>query len=161
MSDETEKKKGPIGRFLALPPDSTPKTIFVAVTLCLVASMAVSATAVALRPTQEFNKRLDKQSNILQVAGVYEPGINIAEAFTAFEPQVLELATGKFTDQFDASTFDDQASADDTATSVELTDDPALIGRQSKFVTVYLLKNEDGSLDKVILPIHGYGLWST
>ena len=25
----------------------------------------------------------------------------------------------------------------------------------------YLLKKEDGSLDKIILPIHGYGLWST
>jgi Na+-transporting NADH:ubiquinone oxidoreductase subunit C len=42
-----------------------------------------------------------------------------------------------------------------------LTDDPASIGRQSKYVTVYLLRNDDGSLDKVILPIHGYGLWST
>ena len=42
-----------------------------------------------------------------------------------------------------------------------LTDDPASIGRRSNYVTIYLLKNNDGTIDKLILPIHGYGLWST
>lgn len=153
--------KGFIRRFLDLPADSVPKTVFVAVALCLVASMVVSAAAVALRPIQEVNKLRDKQINILQVAGRYDPSVDITEAFAEFEPHVLELATGKFSDTFDAATFDDRAAADDPATSIALTDDPASIGRQAKFVTVYLLRNEDGSLDKVILPIHGYGLWST
>lgn len=160
MSDQTQDKKGPIGRFLALPTDSVAKTIFVAVALCLVASMVVSAAAVALRPLQEVNKLKDKQVNILQVAGLYEPGTDVADAFNVFEPHVLDLANGQFTTEFDAATFDDRAAASDPATSVALKDDPAGIGRQGKYVTVYLLRNE-GALDKVILPIHGYGLWST
>lgn len=164
MSDDDlnqTEPKGFIGRFLALSPDSVPKTIFIAVAVCLVASMIVSAAAVALRPLQEVNALKDKQINILQVAGIYDPNTNVQEAFSAFEPRVLELATGKFTDQFDATSFDDRAAADDPATSVALDNDPAGIGRQSKFVTVYLLRNTDGSIDKVILPLHGYGLWST
>lgn len=161
MSEAPEEKKGMIRRFLDLPADSVPKTIFVAVCLCLVASMIVSATAVSLRPLQTVNKLKDKQINILQVAGLYEPGADVTEAFGAFEPQVLEIATGTFTDKFDAASFDDRAAADDPATSIALTDDPAGIGRQAKYVTVYLLRNDDGSLNKVILPIHGYGLWST
>lgn len=161
MPEPDDKPKGLIGRFLALPTDSVPKTVFVAVSLCLVASMFVSAAAVSLRPTQEINKLKDKQVNILQVAGVYEPGVDVLEAFGAFEPQVLEIATGEFTDQFDATTFDDRAAADDPALSVALDDDPASIGRQAKYVTVYLLRDEAGEIDKVILPIHGYGLWST
>ncbi len=160
MSD-TATPKGPIGRFLALPPDSVPKTIFVAVTLCLFASMIVSAAAVSLRPVQEANKLKDKQINILQVAGLYEPGVDITDAFGAFEPQVLELATGTFTDQFDAATFDDRAASTDPELSTALDNDPAGIGRQSNFVTVYLLRDDAGDLDKVIMPIHGYGLWST
>ncbi|GAA0775516.1 Na(+)-translocating NADH-quinone reductase subunit C [Roseibium denhamense] len=156
-----EAKKGFVRRFLDLPPDSVPKTVFVAVSLCLVASMIVSAAAVSLRPLQEVNRLKDKQVNILQVAGRYEPGIDVTEAFATFEPHVLELATGEFTDQFDPATFDDLAAASDPATSIALEDDPASIGRQSKFVTVYLLRKDDGSLDKVILPLHGYGLWST
>ncbi|HBQ37047.1 MAG TPA: Na(+)-translocating NADH-quinone reductase subunit C [Rhodobacteraceae bacterium] len=161
MSEQVSKQ-GPIARFLAQPPDSVSKTIFVAVSLCLVASMIVSATAVALRPIQEANKLRDKQVNILQVAGLYEPGIDITETFMkSFEPQVLELATGEFTDKFDASTFDDKAASDDPELSTVLVDDPASIGTQSRFVTVYLLRDAAGKVDKVILPIYGYGLWST
>ena len=63
--DLTTQPKGAIGRFLALPADSIPKTVFVAVSLCLVASMIVSAAAVALRPLQEVNALQDKQINIL------------------------------------------------------------------------------------------------
>ncbi|MEL6171550.1 MAG: Na(+)-translocating NADH-quinone reductase subunit C, partial [Pseudomonadota bacterium] len=137
------------------------KTVFVAVSLCLVASMVVSAFAVSLRPIQEVNKLKDKQVNILQVAGVYEPGGDVAEAFAAFEPHVLELARGAFAPEFDATTFDDLAAADDPNLSRALADDPAAIGRQSKYVTIYLLRDEGGAIDKVILPLHGYGLWST
>ncbi len=155
------RNQGLIARFLAAPPDSVGKTIFVAVAVCLVASMIVSSAAVALRPVQEVNKLKDKQMNILQVAGLFEPGQNVAEAFKAFEPQVLELATGRFTDQFDAATFDDKAAASEPDLSRALTDDPAGIGRQALYRTVYLLRDEAGGIDKVILPIHGYGLWST
>lgn len=158
---EDQKPKSALRRFLDLPPDSVPKTVFTAVTLCLVASMIVSATAVALRPIQEINALKDKQINILQVAGIYDPAEDVTAAFGAFEPQVLELASGTFTDKFDPATFDDRAAADDPATSVALSEDPAGIGRQAQYVTVYLLRDAAGEIDKVILPIHGYGLWST
>jgi len=161
MPQPDTKPKGPIGRFLALPTDSVPKTIFVAVSLCLVASMAVSAMAVSLRPIQDVNKLKDKQRNILQVAGVFDPEEDIVEAFAAFEPHVLEVETGTFSDAYDPLTFDDRAAADDPALSTALTNDPASIGRRADFVTVYLLRDEAGDIDKVILPVHGYGLWST
>jgi len=163
MSDDKPDTapKGAIGRFMALPTDSVAKTMFVAISLCLLASMIVSSAAVALRPIQEVNALRDKQINILQVAGVYDPDVSIAEAFAAFEPHVLELDTGMFTDAFDPATFDDRAAADNPETSVELDVDPAGIGRKAQFVTIYLLRDDAGEIDKVILPIHGYGLWST
>lgn len=162
MSDTNNQPQGLLARFKALPTDSVPKTIFIAVTLCLFASMIVSATAVALRPVQEVNKLIDKQANILKVAGLYEDGIDVAEAFGQFEPHVVELASGEFVDdRFDPATFDDRAAASDPELSVALTNDPAGIGRQSRYSTIYLLRKADGSLDKVILPIKGYGLWST
>ena len=163
MSDTQtpEAPKGAIARFLAASPDSVGKTIFVAVVICLVASMIVSTAAVSLRPVQEANKLRDKQLNVLQVAGVYEPGMDVAAAFADFEPQVLELATGEFSDAFDPASFDDAAAAADPALSVALDNDPAGIGRQAKYRTVYLLKDATGAVDKVILPIRGYGLWST
>jgi len=161
LEPQNGSEKGAIARFLALPSDSVPKTLFVAVAVCLVASMIVSSAAVALRPAQAVNALKDKQINILQVAGIYDPEVDVLEAFAAFEPYVLELATGEFTDAFDPATFDDRAAAQDPATSRALENDPAGIGRQADFVTVYLLRDDAGEIDKVILPIHGYGLWST
>ena len=164
MADHDQTPTEPQGifrRFLALPTDSVPKTLFVAVSLCLVASMIVSAAAVALRPMQEVNALKDKQINILQVAGIYDPSKDVVESFAAFEPHVLELKTGEFTDKFDAASFDDRAAAADPATSEALAEDPAGIGRQGNYVTVYLLRGSNGEIDKLILPVHGYGLWST
>lgn len=164
MSDlpQDDGPRGPIARFLAMPPDSTPKTFAVAVGVCLVASMLVSFAAVTLRPIQDSNRLVDKRRNILQVAGVFEPGMDVNAAFTEmFEPRVVELDTGTFSDRFDPATFDDAAASDDPELSTELADDPAGIGRRADFRTVYLLRDEAGDLDKIVLPVHGYGLWST
>ncbi len=165
MHDETSQAETPQGawaRFKALPVDSTPKTIFVAVVLCLFCSMVVAAAAVSLRPVQDANKLRDKRINILQVAGLYEDGMDVNQTFTeAFVPKVVDLDTGEYTDKIDPATYDERAAAQDPSMSEALTDDPAGIGRRATYEVVYLMENEDGSLNKVILPIHGYGLWST
>jgi Na+-transporting NADH:ubiquinone oxidoreductase subunit C len=108
-----------------------------------------------------YNKALDKKVNILQVAGLYDEGVDVGAVFASFEPRIVDMRTGKFTDAVDIATFDERAAAKDPSMSTELVDDPASIGRKPNFTTVYLLKNTDGSLDKIILPIYGYGLWST
>ena len=144
-----------------MPVDGIVKTVIVATTLCFVCSMVVSFAAVNLKSIQEVNKAIDKQKNILQVAGVYYEGIDVNKTFSSFQPLVVDLNSGKFTDKFDPSIFDDKKAAQDPLLSVSLENDPASIGRRTNYATIYLLKKDDGSLDKVILPIHGYGLWST
>ena len=148
-------------KFKNMPVDGIIKTVIVATALCFVCSMVVSFAAVNLKSIQEVNKAIDKQKNILQVAGVYHEGIDVNKTFSSFQPLVVDLNSGKFTDKFDPSIFDDKKAAQDPLLSVSLENDPASIGRRTNYATIYLLKKDDGSLDKVILPIHGYGLWST
>ena len=157
----SEKKDNIFSKFKQLPIDSIPKTILVAITLCLFCSMIVSLAAVKLKSIQQENQIRDKQKNILQVAGLYFEGVNVEETFVSFEPRVVDIESGLFTDKFNPRTFNDLKAASDPLLSVALKDDPASIGRRSNYVTVYLLKNNDGTIDKLILPIHGYGLWST
>ncbi|MDC0400419.1 Na(+)-translocating NADH-quinone reductase subunit C, partial [Alphaproteobacteria bacterium] len=121
------------GRLIALPVDSTPKTILVAVTLCLFCSMIVAFAAVNLRPIQMYNKALDKKVNILQVAGLYDEGVDVGAVFASFEPRIVDMRTGKFTDAVDIATFDERAAAKDLSMSTELVDDPASIGRKPNF----------------------------
>ncbi len=147
----------------AAPAETPVRTIIVAVALSLIASIAVSAAAVMLKPTQELNKSLAKKKIILQVAGIYEDGVDIEQAFTSkIEPRLVDLATGQYSDAADAVTYDQRKAAKDPAQSMKLpvADDIASIKRQAKLASVYLVKEGD-ELKKMILPVHGYGLWST
>ena len=155
------KKEGIFKSFKNLPIDSIPKTVLVAVVLCLFCSMVVSFSAVNLKSFQLANKVRDKQKNILQVAGLYYEGINVEQSFASFEPMVVDINEGLYSDKFNPQDFDDLSAANDPMLSEALIDDPASIGRRTNYATVYLLKNKDESVDKIILPIHGYGLWST
>jgi Na+-transporting NADH:ubiquinone oxidoreductase subunit C len=144
--------------------DSFVRTVGVALAVCLVASVIVSFTAVQL---QETNKLLDKQSNILAVAGFDlsgKSGSEIAELFVdSIETRIVNIGTGSFSDEKDAATYDQRQAAKDPAQNVELstTEDTAKIKRRAKFASTYIVKAEDGSVKYYILPVHGYGLWST
>ncbi|OQW99775.1 MAG: Na(+)-translocating NADH-quinone reductase subunit C [Thiothrix lacustris] len=152
-----------VRQFLDMPNDSKQKTFIVALLLCLVCSVAVSAAAVALKPVQEANKLLDKKRNILQIAGLEQPGKSVEEAFQQVEAKVVDLQTGDYVAGVNADTFDARAASVDPKQNVVLTkeQDIASIKRRAKYATVYLVKDAQGKVEKLILPIHGYGLWST
>lgn len=145
--------------------DSIQKTLIVVVSLCLVCSLVVSIAAVGLKPLQIENKALDKQRNILEAAGLLEDaGKDIKGAFAQYiEARVVDLASGEYVNDIDALKYDQRKASKDPKLSVKL--DPAVdyasIKRVAKNVVVYLAKNAEGEVESIILPVHGYGLWST
>ena len=149
--------------YLAMPNDSPRKIIGVAVVLCLVCSVLVSGAAIGLRPLQDANKQLEIKRNILQVAGLMQPGGNVNELFKQVDPRAVDLRTGGFTDAVDPIVYNQRLAARDPAMSDELpiTEDIAGIKRKAHYATVYLVKDAEGKVSSVILPLHGYGLWST
>lgn len=148
--------------------DSIKKTVIVALSLCLVCSVFVAAAAVGLKPIQNANKDLDRKRNILSAAGLLEEGKSVDEIFENVEARIVNLQTGKFaTDEemqaagITAGSFNQQAAAKDPALSIDLRgNDPAGIKRRSNFSEVYLVRTGE-DIDRIILPVHGYGLWST
>ena len=158
-----EKIMGGVKAFLAMPNDSPRKIIGVAVVVCLACSIVVSATAIGLRPLQEANKRAEIRRNILQVSGLMTPGADIEELFKQIEPRVVDLRSGKFTDAVDPSSYDQRAALRDPSLSdaLPIEQDIASIRRRAHYATVYLVKDDAGGIKSVILPVRGYGLWST
>jgi Na+-transporting NADH:ubiquinone oxidoreductase subunit C len=137
------------------------KTIIVVLAVCLVCSIIVAGAAVGLRPQQIKNKEIDKQSNILAVAGL-ETDKTIAEIFSSnIETKLVDLNSGEFA-TYDAN-YDQRKAAKDPATSIALSADVnvAKIGRRANLATVYLVSDDNGQLQRIILPVHGAGLWST
>lgn len=142
--------------------DSIKKTLLVAFILCIVCSVVVSTAAVMLRPAQQLNKELDRKANILAAAGLLEEGVPVAQQFERVTTRAVSLETGRFTDTVDVDSYDQRKAGKDPALSENLSEeqDIAKIGRRENIALVYLVER-DGKLDKVILPIRGYGLWST
>ena len=146
--------------------ESTARTLTVALLVCLVCSVFVAGAAIALKPTQVENRVLDKQRSILAIAGLGEPGMSATQIKRLFGERivakVVDLETGKFTDARDPQTFDPLKAAKDPKQSKVLpgSQDLAGIKRQERYTTVYMVE-KDGELDTLILPVRGYGLWST
>lgn len=146
--------------------ESTQKTFVVAFLLCLVCSIIVSTAAVMLKPAQVANKAKDFKINILKAGGLYGQGVadgkSIDEMFANVTPKLVNLETGEYTDAVDIDTYDQRKASKDPALSNDLSSeqDLANISRQVKYSKVYLI-NEGEEIKKIILPVSGYGLWST
>ncbi|MDD4905399.1 MAG: Na(+)-translocating NADH-quinone reductase subunit C [Methylobacter tundripaludum] len=150
-------------KVLALGNDSLEKTIAIAVALCLVCAVLVSFSAVALKSLQVHNKELDMKKNILDVAGLLQEGSDIDSAFAEkIEAKIVNLETGDYVEDMNAAEYDQRKAAKDPALSVAIPKDKdiAHIRVKAKFAKVFLVK-ESGAIKSIILPVNGYGLWST
>ena len=154
--------------------DSTPGTILIATILCVVCSLAVSAAAVALKPYQVENVRLDQKKNILDAAGIPtdefgKPASELSSAeidnlYKWVEEEMVDLDTGDYDTEFDKSTFNLEEQASNVSTSEPIVGEPYDNGedRRPKSMKVFLVRHEgEGPIQQVVLPIYGKGLWGT
>jgi Na+-transporting NADH:ubiquinone oxidoreductase subunit C len=142
----------------------------VALVLSIVFSVVVSTAAVMLRPAQIQNQNLDIKSNILAAAGMLQSGASadeIESTFERFDVRLVDLDTGEFVEPSavgveDPMKYDMYRAASDPAmsTNIPSSEDKAGIKRRPNVAKVYTL-SENGEMVRVVLPVHGYGLWST
>lgn len=141
-------------------------TLGFAVAVCLVCSVLVTSTAVSLEEKQETNATLDRHKNVLVAAGLMEEdeGLSaqeVEERFQSFEAAVVDLTTGEEVEGVDPETLDQRKLAKEPENSTAMERNPAQIKRRADRAVVYKLMGEDGTLEKLVLPVRGKGLWST
>jgi Na+-transporting NADH:ubiquinone oxidoreductase subunit C len=166
--------------------ESLSNTLIVAISVCVICSILVAASAVGLRTRQSANARLFKNTTILKVAGFSKEEIKSAggvdKLFEArLKPTMINLETGRadeegFLNDFQGkfktiteaySNYDSARHASDkplqysdTFSELASAEDPAQIGAREKYAIVYRLVDESGNTQKFIFPIRGKGLWS-
>ena len=141
--------------------NSIKKILTVAFALCIVCSIIVSTAAVALRSKQEFNQELDRKTNILNVAQLYEPGMDVNATFESqITPRVVDLRSGEYSETHDPDTYNAFEASRDPASGRTLSGDQDIAGlsRQENYSTVYLVGDPDDP-EQIIVPIRGQGLW--
>lgn len=154
--------------------DTLKSTIIVALLLCIVCSVLVSGAAVLLKQAQTENKEYARNRDVLVAAGMFDPAVHdkayVEATFEKFSVSLVDLETGRvLTDDearakgIDPDNYDQRkASRDpDLSMRVPADEDIATIKRKAKYAAVYVLEDDEGSIDRVVLPVHGYGLWST
>lgn len=152
-----------------MPDESVEKTFMVALGVCMVCSVLVSAAAVSLKGIQQENIERDRIRNILAAGDISfkdkdERGIYRKK----IQPVMVDLNTGSavpetyFNKFLNIDNFDIKMLAEHEKYGREIPDDEDIAGikRMPGYMVIYLIK-ENGGIDKVILPVYGKGLWST
>lgn len=167
VGTETETKKRQFDK------NSFGGTLLVAIVLCVVCSLVVSATAVGLRPLQKANQENKRKRNVLIAAGLWQEDYDdskIDELFESIKVVPIQLPergddaatnVGEVDSEIVAESFDPVRAAKDPQASIEIGEqDLADIGRRAKHSIAYEVY-DNGKLDAIVLPIYGKGLWST
>jgi len=137
-----------------------------ATAVCLVCSIVVSTSAVALRDRQDRNKVLDRQTKVLVVAGVLEEGQaatpeDVERLFEShIETRIIDLASGEYDETIDPESYDQRKATREPDRSSVAPPNTAGLTRVPEKAIVYR-RVEGGEVQSLILPIEGKGLWST
>lgn len=164
-----------------LQPNTISGTLIVAVVLCLVCSLLVSGTAVALRGKIAQNKELNRQRNVLIAAGLFDPdqhaNADVPKLFEQVQTVIVNLPgrvdsgaididdpdSGFINGDMDPGEYDPRKASKDAAQSVAIPADIDVAGirRREKYAPVYIITGQNGSPEQIVLPVYGKGLWST
>jgi Na+-transporting NADH:ubiquinone oxidoreductase subunit C len=143
------------------------KTVGVVVAVCLVCSIIVSGAAVGLRELQQANAALDRQSNILAAAGLLGEAKTKKEIGIVYDSRVVERFVNLATGEYVASPAEGESKPYDMygriskapETSTKAEGSPAGFSRRANVASIFLIKDDDGAVSRIILPVHGSGLW--
>ena len=163
--------------------DTVPGTLAVAFILCVVCSLVVSGAAVSLKRVQEDNAALDQQKNILDAAGlaVGEYGVSasslepeqVEQLYGRVSEEIVNLRDGTPNADYPVDDFDLIAIAENPKYSQsfqELREENADYAgpefdfgeeRRLDIMKVFYVKDAAGTIQQVVLPIYGKGLWGS
>lgn len=142
--------------------ESLGRTIGIVVAVCLACSVVVAGSAVGLRTMQQTNADLDRKTNILTAAGLLQPGMTSAVVQSTYnelvEERFVNLETGAFVEK-PAASYDMYKAAKDPSLSIKVEGSNVGFQRRATVASVFLVKDDKGDVSRIILPVHGSGLW--
>lgn len=130
--------------------------------VAVVCALLVSVSAVKLRPHYVANLEAHRLAQLESILGALS-GTAHEVAAEDIESRVVELAGGRYSDKLDPATFDARKAATDPDGSIPIPSarDIADIKRRAKHATVFLIRDANGNVELIILPVRGSGYQSS
>jgi Na+-transporting NADH:ubiquinone oxidoreductase subunit C len=148
--------------------DSPLKAFIVILLTALVCSSFVSAAVVVFRPMQMNNKMIERSRNIIKLTGLVEEDVKpseeeMLELYRGMDVRILDIDQADYNEDLDPLTFDARRAVNNPELGVDIPpdQDQASLGRRSRYMPIYRVVDESGQLQRLILPVHGAGMWST
>ena len=126
---------------------------------CIACAIIVSVTAVSVRPEQNLNVENEKKIKILAAAGIQTDRVD--EEFSKIKTVFVDFETDKLVIIDPAYDHIKAASNPDLSTVIPKADDIAVLKPRENIGTIYVWVDEKNAIEKLVLPIRGYGLWGT
>lgn len=76
------------------------------------------------------------------------------------EPKLLNFQTNELSDSKSRFDLNSELRSDETSIALSPEEDIAKIRRRANTAEIYLVKDEQGKISQIILPVYGSGLWS-
>jgi Na+-transporting NADH:ubiquinone oxidoreductase subunit C len=141
--------------------ESPVKALQTALTIAVFCALLVSFTAVSLRPYYLANleaERMDRLASILEALDGVTGGMRPED----IEARAVNLDSGRYAANIDPSTYDARQAVNDPGKNFEIPPqhDVAGIKRRADHAVVYLIRDTQGKIDALILPVRGVGYQS-
>ncbi len=136
------------------------KVLQIALGVALLCALLVSFTAVSLRPYYQANLEAERMARLGSILDALQQ-VTVSKP-EDIEARVVNLEDGAYSEVIDPDQYDARREASDPGKSVAIPPELDLPGikRRAKHAVVYLLRDADGRLDVIILPVRGVGYQS-
>lgn len=129
--------------------------------VCIGCALIVSTAAVSLRSMQKENEKVDNYKNVLQVAGLTDPGASMSNAavLALFDEKITIVGVGVDGEVVEEDPTKvpnlDTVIKQDKASPVDV---DVYVKPEDRVYPVFLYQ-EEGAVSAYILPVYGQGLW--
>ena len=137
------------------------RNLIIPLLVCIACAVVVSITAVTVRTEQIANVENEKKNKIISAAGIEITEDEVENEFKKITTIYVDFRSNEFV------TVDPNYDHLKAVLKPELSElvpkekDIAILKRRENVGPIYVWTNEDKELEKVVIPIRGYGLWGT
>tara|TARA_Y100000748_G_scaffold98548_1_gene82115 strand:- start:452 stop:1192 length:741 start_codon:yes stop_codon:yes gene_type:complete len=137
------------------------RNLVIPLLVCIACAVVVSITAVVVRAEQIANVENEKKNKIISAAGIEIAEDEVENEFKKIATLYVDFRSNEFVSVEEKYDHLKAVLKPELSEIVPKDKDIAILKRRENIGPIYVWANEDKEVERVVLPIRGYGLWGT
>ena len=137
------------------------RNLIIPLLVCIACAVVVSITAVTVRTEQIANVENEKKNKIISAAGIEITEDQVENEFKKITTLYVDFRSNEFVSVEEKYDHLKAVLKSDLSEIVPKDKDIAILKRRENVGPIYVWTNENKEVERVVLPIRGYGLWGT